>query len=232
MYVMPLAWRVVTISIFNQWRNALPSLVPDCTGFFWARREDQISVNTVLELIGNTKFDSLHIHQAPDPGAPPLSSLPLDVCKRLNITQSQWFAEKAEFNAVLDRANVFFAPRLEEGIGQAMLEAFSRGQCVVAPDCGTMNEYIMNGVNGLLYTPNKPEALDFSRAAELGAAGRILAMRGYQRWKDCEQELVQFILSPCRSFYHVKTPSLFKEYIKSIPGVSGTIHKIKELMKL
>lgn len=204
---------------------------PGLHGFFWARREDQISVDTILTLIGDTQFDSLHIHLAPDPGAPMPKAPPREICQKFNITTSNWFEEKKDFEAVLDRANVFFAPRLEEGIGQAMLEAFLRGQCVVAPDCGTMNEYIMHGVNGLLYAHNKPTPLDFSKALELGHAGHALATKGFSRWKDCEQDIVQFLLTPCEQFYRVKSPSMIKECLKSIPFLLQAVRNTKSLLK-
>ena len=214
---------------FQPPQSRLPAQRQGLHGFFWARREDQISVNTILALIGDTKFDSLHIHLAPDPGAPIPEAPSREICQKFTITTSNWFEKKEDFEAVLGRANVFFAPRLEEGIGQAMLEAFSRGQCVVAPDCGTMNEYIMHDANGLLYRYDKPTPLDFSKAVELGSAGHTLATKGFSHWKSCEQDLVQFILTPCENFYRIKTPSMIKECLKSIPFILHTVRKAKSL---
>ena len=39
-------------------------------GFFWLRREDQISWRTIRTLISESYFDSFHIHLASDPGSP------------------------------------------------------------------------------------------------------------------------------------------------------------------
>ena len=209
-----------------------PAQQPGLHGFFWARREDQISVDMILMLIGDTQFDSLHIHLAHDPGAPAPKTPSQEICQKLNITTSNWFEEKKDFEAVLDRANVFFAPRLEEGIGQAMLEAFLRGQCVVAPNCGTMNEYIMHDVNGLLYSHDKPIPLDFSKALELGRTGHQLATKGFANWKNCKQDIVHFILTPCEKFYRVKSPNMIKECLKSIPFLLQMVRKAKSLVKL
>lgn len=170
-------------------------------GFFWLRREDQISWRTLAPLVAGTRFDSLHLHVAVDPGSP-TPKLPTEEQRRSqNITLSQWFKEKADFTRALERANVFFAPRLGEGIGQSFLEAFSRGQCVVAVDHGTMNEYIIHGLNGLLYDPGNPQPLNFSRAVELGRAGWSATGHGHARFQQAEDEIVAFLLTPNSDAY-------------------------------
>ena len=70
------------------------------------------------------------------------------------------------------RANVYFAPRLEEGIGQTFLEAIRWGRCVVAADNRTINEYIIHGVNGLLY-----DTLSFQRQSISPSASRARTRR-------------------------------------------------------
>lgn len=170
-------------------------------GFFWLRREEQIPWSTIRTLIGNTEFKSFHLHLATDPGTkegvPPCQE---DIDK-YSITISTWFDDKKDFELVLDGANVFFAPRAEEGIGQSTLEAFSRGQCVVAPNQGTMNEYIINGVNGFLYERDNPVALDFSSALALGHEGWQAARIGFQEWQRQEEDIVKFVLTPCADLY-------------------------------
>ena len=133
-------------------------------GFAWIRREDQVSWPLIRTLIGETRFESLHLHFAADPDTPPVTRPTPEEAASRNISLSDWFENKEDFWRVLERANVFFAPRLVEGIGMSFLEAMARGQCVVAPDRPTMNEYILHGVNGLLYDPLNPQALDFSAA--------------------------------------------------------------------
>lgn len=170
-------------------------------GFFWLRREDQISWNTIKLLIADTRFDSFHIHLANDPGSPePKLPTTADI-KRHNITTSKWFENKADINKVLDRTNVFFAPRMEEGIGQSFLEAFTRGQCVVAPNEGTMNEYIIHGVNGLLYNAQSPKPLDFAGVNELALKGREGARIGRTLWEQGESDLVKYIVTPSDMLY-------------------------------
>lgn len=189
------------VRFFQQANPAGRSRQPGLHGFFWLRRENQVPWQTIRALIGETPFASFHVHLAPDPGSPtPSQPDPADAA-RLNLTTSKWVEDKSAFNELIDRANVFFAPRLEEGIGQSFLEAMARGQCVVAPDLGTMNEYITHGVNGLLYDPKAPEPLEFADAAELGVMAQRTVREGYRRWKEAESALVRFIEAPSASLY-------------------------------
>ena len=170
-------------------------------GFFWLRRESELPWRLVRSLISNTEFESFHIHLAHDPGSPtPCLPTPEDVI-RFNITTSTWFESKSELEVILDRANVYFAPRMEEGIGQSFLEAFARGQCVVAPNEGTMNEYIISGLNGLLYDWRNPTPIDLGSALDCGIRARQAAMQGREIWESAEASLVDFILAPSEKFY-------------------------------
>ena len=170
-------------------------------GFFWLRRELEVPWSVVRTLISDTRFDSFHIHLAVDPGTPAPKLPSAAEMIQHNVTTSVWYENKAELELVLHKANVFFAPRLGEGIGQSFLEAFSRGQCVVAPNNGTMNEYIITGLNGLLYDASNPTPLDFTSAAELGRRGKKAATIGRLAWNRGEKELVDFILKPSEIFY-------------------------------
>jgi hypothetical protein len=170
-------------------------------GFFWLRRELQLPWKTIRQLIQGVRFDSFHIHLATDPGtdAPQLPSAE-DVARH-HITTSTWFEHKADLHALMERANVYFAPRAEEGIGQSFLEAMGRGQCVVAPNQGTMNEYILPGFNGLLFDIRDPQPLDFSDVARLGARARESTIAGRAAWENAEEELVRFVLAPSETLY-------------------------------
>lgn len=178
-------------------------------GFFWVRRELQLPWKTIRTLIENSRFDSFHIHMATDPGTPSATPPSAEDVAKHNITTSTWFENKADLIAVMERANVYFAPRPEEGIGQSFLEAMSRGQCVVAPDQGTMNEYILPGLNGLLYDIHDPRPLDFSGVAELGRQARKSTLAGRAVWEAAESDLVRFILTPSKALYAGKYQHAF-----------------------
>jgi glycosyltransferase involved in cell wall biosynthesis len=163
-------------------------------GFLWYRTQP-ITPDHVFRLSQGSHFESFLIHNAPDPGhemegswtAPPHIG-------RLDITT--WSADHNAYAANLRTANVFFAPRLREGIGTSVLEAMASGLCVVAPDAPTMNEYISNGTNGLLYTLERDDRLDFTDARRIGARARESIERGHQRWLTSIPALLEFILTP------------------------------------
>lgn len=166
----------------------------DLRAFFWQRRP-QINRDVIERLSEGTVFDLLTIHQAVDPGWPaPTVSYPSKTFKRIEI--SRWFETSANYRSVLSDHNVFFSPRNFEGIGIATLEAMASGMCVVAPNCPTMNEYISNGTNGLLWSVDRPNSLDFTRASELGARARESVERGFAEWTSSIPDLMEFVMTP------------------------------------
>jgi hypothetical protein len=182
-------------------------------GFFWLRRQTELGWRVVRTLIGSTRFDSFHLHAVGDPGFPAVT-LPADQDMTAhNITVSTWFERWADFDAVASRANVYFAPRLAEGIGQTVLEAMARGQCVIAADSPTMNEYIVHGVNGLLYEPSDPRQLDLSDVRRIGQEARRGVIAGRARWQESEGPLLAFILAPSEAVYrqHRSAPNVTEQ---------------------
>lgn len=170
-------------------------------GFFWLRREQQLNWATIRRLIEGTRFDSFHVHLAKDPGTTAAVMPPPEDIAHHNITTSTWFDDRSDLDAVMQRANVYFAPRPGEGIGQSFLEAMARGQCVVAPDLGTMNEYIVHGVNGLLYDFENPRPLNLTHVTDLGARARAGIVAGRIVWQEAEQDLLRFVLEPSEALY-------------------------------
>lgn len=143
-------------------------------GFFWPR-SPSIDQSLIRTLTAETEFESMHLH-------------------------STWFEDQADYRAALERSNVFFAPRPAEGIGHSFIEAMALGHCVVAADRPTMNEYIRDGVNGLLYDPDRPRSLDFSRSRELGLAARASSAAGRKAWLDALPDIRRFLEEPARGF--------------------------------
>ncbi|MBR0649729.1 glycosyltransferase [Roseomonas terrae] len=163
-------------------------------GFLWYRRRD-ISPEAVFALTAGSHFDSLTIHDGPDPGheAPFPAAAPRHIG---TLRRTGWSEDGSAFATALAGANVFFAPRPLEGIGMSFLEAMARGLCVVAPDAPTMNEYISHGANGLLYAPGQYRALDFANARDLGARARETMLRGRAAWEAGVPALLDFIAAP------------------------------------
>lgn len=163
------------------------------TGFFW-QRTGRLSWKHIRALIGPADFRHIHLHLAPDPpGCEPVLPDAKEMA-RFGISISRgWSLQKEDYLALVKEADVFFAPRVSEGIGMSFLEALAMGKCVVAADRPTMNEYLAHGRNGLLFNPNRPVPLDFSRVEEIAARGRISLLEGHERWLDAQEELLDFI---------------------------------------
>lgn len=149
-------------------------------GFFW-QRTDRPSWETVKTLVSAMPDLPFHLHLAGDPSL----RAAIDVAqeKRLRpLTVSTWFDNPADYRRIVDGCDIYVAPREYEGIGMSFLEAMAAGKCVIAPDNPTMNEYITHGVNGLLYTVDKPRPLNLSSHARIGRAAARSVQHGHREW--------------------------------------------------
>jgi FkbM family methyltransferase len=160
-------------------------------GFFWPRRKE-LDWTVVKQLISGHEFFHMLLHLAPDRGFSAMRPTKSDQ-QTHHIQISRWFDSKDAFLAYLQNANIYFAPRLYEGIGLSFLEAMAMGMCVVAPNTPTMNEYITHGVNGLLYDHNHPATLDFSKNQSLGIRARESIETGHRRWRNSINDILAFI---------------------------------------
>jgi glycosyltransferase involved in cell wall biosynthesis len=175
--------------------QSLPPLQNDFSdlhGFFWQRTND-ITWKDIRKLIVGSDFKSFHLHVALDPIWYKAVVPSEEEMKRYNITITGWFDKRENYLQALSQANVFFAPRLYEGIGMPFLEAMAMGMLVVSPDHPTMNEYINHNVNGLLYDIRVPKPLDFSRAGEIGGNARDFMNECYKNWNKLKQELAEWV---------------------------------------
>jgi hypothetical protein len=167
-------------------------------GYFWQRQQD-VTWSTIRQLVGDTRVERFTLHDAMDPEGGtfgPPSSQDMD---RYRIRVTSWFPSRVDANTDLLAHNVYFAPRLREGIGMSFLEAMAMGFLVVAPDRPTMNEYIVSGVNGLLYDPRCPRPLDFSRREDIGRRARSTIEVGHQRWLRLGVPVLDLIETPNRA---------------------------------
>ena len=146
---------------------------------------------------------NLHVHLSADPGE--IETTEQDVhsafphCQSLTI--SHWFESKEEIMKVIRSCDIYLAPRLEEGIGQSFLEALSAGLCVVAPNNGTMNEYLVDGVNGMLYDPASLEPLRFTDIARIRENAHRTAEQLLMNWERDQARVLDFLLRQSSEFY-------------------------------
>ncbi len=161
----------------------------ELNGFFWQRTND-ITWDHIKQLIEGSDFATFHLHLALDP-IWYREILPTEEeINKYRITISRWFETKEDYLSVLSRANVFFTPRLYEGIGMPVIEAMTMGRLVVTPDHPTMNEYIIHGRNGLLYDMQSLRPLDFSNAGRMAAQARNDCISGFEKWQRDKLEVV------------------------------------------
>lgn len=159
------------------------------SAFFWQRLE-QINVNVVGKLLENMGVEHIHIHKSLDPNQ---KFIEPDSSLNKKITYSEWFENPSEMYRIMQESALYIAPRLYEGIGMSFLEAMAMGRCVIAPNYPTMNEYIINGVNGILYDIDniQPVAIDDMQKIQKNALEFI--KNGYQKWEESKDNILKWI---------------------------------------
>jgi hypothetical protein len=162
-------------------------------GFLWLRRRE-VRWEHIRQLTAGTRFTNFHVHLAQDPGNE--QAVSLETAAEYELATSTWFETRAQYIDVVAGCNVYFAPRVAEGIGSSFLEAMAMGMCVVAVDAPTMNEYLTHGATGLLWSVEDPRPLDFSHAPEIGKRARERAFAGRERWLGDLDRLREFMWTP------------------------------------
>jgi glycosyltransferase involved in cell wall biosynthesis len=165
------------------------------SGYFWQRQQD-VTWGTIRQLLGEQRFDRFTLHKALDPSFGDFVTPSDEDVGRHGIRISEWFDSREQAAADLRQHNIYFAPRLREGIGMSFLEAMAMGFLVVAPDAPTMNEYIVSGVNGLLYDFQNLRPLNFQEHLRLGARARQTVGQGWRKWSRSTSALLRYVLTP------------------------------------
>jgi len=165
--------------------------------FFWYRK-NHINISQIKILFKSKDINKIYIHNSPDPSNEKDIFLSLDKEIRKKIVIGEWSERKEKYLNILDKYNLFIAPRLKEGIGLSFLEAMSRGLIVLGNKDTTMNEYIRNGYNGILFDAYYPEPIEKELLSEnnLSEMSKNLyktLLKGYERWKKSEIEIINFI---------------------------------------
>lgn len=121
----------------------------DLRAFIW-KRTPSLNVSILLKSLERIGVKNVIFHDsyAGNPAMVP--------CKKriegLKIEYTNgWFDTHEEYLKTVTTCDIFVAPRLYEGIGMSFLEAMGLGLCVLAPNQATMNEYIIDGHNGILF---------------------------------------------------------------------------------
>lgn len=175
--------------------------------FFW-QRLSFLDLRTLAKAAKNLAIDKIHLHKAMDPGhvAKSLEEFRFDrevtsFYKDIEFSESVWFEQKQDLMSKIDSSALYMAPRHLEGIGMSFLEAMAHGRCVIAPDCPTMNEYITNGVNGLLYPWEESSIIHCAAPVEAPTAtirqlqenAYQTIVKGYEKWNTEKYQILEWL---------------------------------------
>lgn len=153
--------------------------------FFWYRGHGEAMDGFSAARLALGHQAEISIHQADRMQEHPLNYLGLYKEPRL----TEWFPSRDAYIQYLSEHNLFFAPRLNEGIGFGFLDAMACGLVVVGWNNATMNEYIKNGVNGILSDNLLSPALNLKlydsdeHFANMGRAARETVSQAHKNWK-------------------------------------------------
>lgn len=172
-------------------------------GFIWLRRPwDGIDWDDARAILKATNSGSAQLHLAIDDGATsefkPPSRKELE---KLNIETSDWYPSKADLQQAICNCDYFVTPRYFEGVGFSFLEAMAMGVCPIASDTPTMNEYIFQAENGLLFEAGSEDrlpALGVDQLRDLGQRARQSIAQGRERWERDIPRLLDRLLNLSR----------------------------------
>lgn len=180
-------------SIYVQYFPKLSEFVPGNPKqvFFWQRMTN-ININTVARILTGNGI-KIHLHKAVDPGHEYIQP-GKHLENRFGITYSDWLEDKSELIGLIKERGIYIAPREYEGIGMSFLEAMAMGKAVIAVDNPTMNEYIIDGVNGYLFDLTKLKEIDLSNIIEVQKNSYESIKKGYTEWEKNKKKIIDFIL--------------------------------------
>lgn len=179
--------------------------------YFW-QRLTSLNLPLIARVLKNFDFRRLHVHKVLDPGET-FTPIPADgsdesaFFTRMEVSESNWYDTREEMRLDMLRSSVYMAPRPYEGIGMSFLEAMANGRCVVAPDCPTMNEYITDGENGLLYhwdgsvLEQRPAPIGLPKKGirEIQRVAYEFICRGYAQWQEDQKKILDWIADDLRA---------------------------------
>ena len=162
------------------------------SAFFWERSPKSININTCAELLKHMGIKNIHLHAAPDLQNWHIPPTP-EVTSQYNITKSEWFETKSDMLKHVEKSAYYVAPRALEGIGMSFLEAMAMGRCVIAVGYPTMNEYIINGENGILYDYENQKITAPSDVLRLQKNAHETIATGYAKWEKEKYNILELI---------------------------------------
>lgn len=167
-----------------------PKLIPQSktqgpyTFFLWQRDPD-IGIDAVVKMVGQDNIAK--IFYKTEIGDQPHQKYAFEIQKL-----KDWLP-KEEYTELLKTVDFFVAPRKAEGIGFSFLEPMSLGIPIIAYDSATMNEYVVNGENGVLFDDAFCLHQALVSPKKLSERLKQHAENFYARWEEEKKQIVPFI---------------------------------------
>ena len=116
-----------------------------------------------------------------------------------DVKRCDEFLSREEYLSRIAACEIVVAPRRKEGIGMAFLEAMAMGKCVVSHNDATMNEYIKDGVNGILFDADRATAITESQVLSVRSNIHATKEQFYGVWLEDMKKISNFIFTqkPC-----------------------------------
>ena len=120
------------------------------------------------------------------------------------------FLKNNTFIKIINKNDVFIAPRKKEGIGMAQVEALSQGKYLLGFNDSTMNEYIKNEKIGFLFPTNKKINIKFIK--------KFFNYRvtdnnsNYNKWQKDRLKILKFLNKRNNRTKNINFFSIYLEY--------------------
>ena len=160
--------------------------------FFW-QRITNLNIKIFKDIFKVLNIKKVHLHKAIDPTHKFVEPTEND---KYEIEYSSWYENKNEMLNDIKKSALYVAPRLYEGIGMSFLEAMAMGRCVISPNNPTMNEYIEDGVTGILYDFNVPKIYKNFDIRQIQMNTYKYICEGYKKFEIEKHNIISFINSP------------------------------------
>ena len=160
--------------------------------FFWDR--GRIKLEEWLNLFNKKDINEILYFPKPDPGQKIDKINNIYFLKEYNLKIIEKnFMPKNEFISIMEKYNVFIAPRKKEGIGISIVEALSRGIYIVGYNDSTMNEYILNDKIGFIFDKETKDKINLNHVIKNYDFRNENAQINHNKWQEDKKKIIPLL---------------------------------------
>lgn len=193
--------------------------------FFWERSK-VITWEVVKKLLVNFENIELHYHYSTNISDKNFIKPTEEEVNKFSITFSDWFETQDDYKKIVEETDIYIAPRESEGIGLSFIEAIAAGCLVIAYDSPTMNEYIINNFNGLLFNENgfiNKKNISNNDVSNFQKKSILTCKTGFTEWNNSIPNILDFINSPLPNYLPKRNLKLY--FVKTLRSNIRHIYK-------